>query len=273
MPRPARIHYPGAVYHVMARGVEGREIFIDDRDRSGFLDHMLRLRSEMPHSILAYCLMGNHFHFAIRVGNIPLFRIMHRLLTAHAVAFNERNDRHGHLFQARYKSVLCLNDGYLIALIRYIHMNPVRAGLVPRADLWQWSSYRHYAERRNSPLVDTRLLFNALHAPSAQGEPIDESWMDRPDDDFDPWPSTNQSSPSLREERAEPKSIDELASALFNDQYSLAEVKSGSRRREIARKRRLLAEESLKNGHSLASISGWLGCTPPAIHHLLRRGK
>ena len=256
----------------MARGVEGREIFIDDRDRSSFLEHMLRLRSEMPHSVLAYCLMGNHFHFAIRVGNIPLSRIMHRLLTAHAVAFNARNDRRGHLFQARYKSVLCLNDRYLITLIRYIHMNPVRAGLVSRPELWQWSSHRHYAERRSSLLVDTGLLFNALHVLPERGDSIDENWMERRDDDFDPWPSPKQSSPLLREESAEPKSIDELASALFHDHRSLAEVKSSSRRRETARKRKLLAEESLKNGHSLVSISRWLGCTPPAIHHLLRRG-
>ncbi|HEX4047573.1 MAG TPA: transposase, partial [Elusimicrobiota bacterium] len=147
----------------MARGVEGRDIFLDDRDRNGFLANVLRLKSEMPHSILAYCLMGNHFHFAIRVENIPLSRIMHRLLTAHAVAFNGHNNRRGHLFQSRYKSVLCLNDGYLIALVRYIHMNPVRAGLVPGPGLWPWSSFRCYSERSNSPIVDTRLFRDALH--------------------------------------------------------------------------------------------------------------
>jgi putative transposase len=273
MPRPPRIHYPGAVYHVMARGVDGQDIFIDDLDRSGFLDNMLRLKSELPHSILAYCLMGNHFHFAIRVGNIPLSRIMQRLLTAHATGFNERNERQGHLFQARYKSVLCLNDRYLIALIRYIHMNPVRAGLVSRPDLWQWSSHRQYAERKNSPLVDTRLLFDALHMPLVQGGRTDTNWMERQDDDFDPWPSLKPSSPLLREERSEPVSIDDLAAVLIHDQQSLGEIKSGSRRRSIVREKMLLVEESLRNGHSLIAISRWLGCTPSAIHHLLRGRK
>jgi REP element-mobilizing transposase RayT len=249
----------------MARGVDGRDIFIDDHDRRVFLRNILRLKSESPHSILAYCLMGNHFHFAIRVGNIPLSRIMHRLLTAHAVAFNGRHDRQGHLFQARYKSVLCLDDRYLIALIRYIHMNPVRAGLVSRPDLWPWSSHQQYAERMNSSLVDTRLLFGALHA--------EENWMERQDDDFDPWPEPVSPSPLLREERTKPGSIDDLAAALFDDDHSRMELKSGSRRREIARKRRLLAEACLKNGHSLLAISRWLGCTSPAVHHLLRRKK
>jgi hypothetical protein len=194
---------------------------------------------------------------------------MHRLLTSHAVAFNERNKRQGHLFQARYKSVLCLNDGYLIALIRYIHMNPVRAGLVSRPDLWQWSSHRQYAEGKNSALVDTRLLSEALHT----GGPTDDGWMERQDDDFDPWPGLKPPSPLLRDERSEPMPIDELASALIPDQRTLGEVKSGSRRRNIVREKIRLTEEFLKNGHSLLAISRWLGCTPAAVHHLLRRRK
>lgn len=268
MPRPPRIHYPGAVYHVMARGVDGREIFVDDIDRSGFLRQMLRLKSEMPHSILAYCLMGNHFHFAIKVRNIPLTRIMHSLMTAHAMAFNARYHRQGHLFQARFKSFLCLDDRYLIALIRYIHMNPVRAGLVSRPDLWQWSSHQQYAERRSSPLVDTRLWASALHIPLA-----DEDQMGKRTEEFDPWPNPTPPSPLLRDDQTPLVSIDALASILFHDERSLLELKSGGRRRELAEKKRVLAEASLKNGHSLLAISRWLGCTSPAVHHLLRRAK
>jgi REP element-mobilizing transposase RayT len=250
----------------MARGVEGRQIFIDDRDKSAFLRNMLRLKSELPHSLLAYCLMNNHFHFALKVEDAPLSRIMHRLLTAHAVAFNERHERVGHLFQGRYKSVLCLDDRYLIALIRYIHMNPVRAGLVDRADLWQWSSHQYYRKRASSPLVDTGLVLSTLH-----GEPVDSDSSEHRDDGFDPWPCHEKLSPLLRLEGAETQSIDELATDLMSDQNSRLEILSRSRRREIARKRALLARECLKNGHSLRAIASWLGCTAPAIHHLLRR--
>ena len=152
MPRPPRIHYAGAVYHVMARGVDGREIFADDSDRQTFLATTRGLKRETDCSVLAYCLMGNHFHFAIRVGRTPLSRIMHRLLTVYAMAFNFRHDRQGHLFQARYKSVLCLDDAYLIALIRYIHMNPVRRGLVSSPELWAWSSFRFYCYGEKGPV-------------------------------------------------------------------------------------------------------------------------
>jgi REP element-mobilizing transposase RayT len=250
----------------MARGVEGRQIFLDDNDRSGFLANISRLREELRYSILAYCLMDNHFHFAIKVEEVPLQTIMHRLLTAHAVAFNERYDRNGHLFQGRYKAVLCLNDGYLIALIRYIHMNPVRAGLVMRADQWRWSSHRAYRERASTALIDTRLVLNALH-----GEPVDPDCSAQPDEPFNPWPILESPSPLLRSKVGDSCSIEEIAAVLFQDAQSRIEVRSESRRRETVRKRVLLAQECLKKGHSLLSIARWLGRTPPAIHHLLRR--
>src|SRR6185503_15252840 len=119
-------------------------------------------KSEMSCTILAYCLMGNHFHLAMRVGNIPLSRIMHRMLTTYAMAFNFRHDRTGHLFQARYKAILCLDDAYLLGLVRYIHLNPVRAGLVPKPENWPWSSHHLYAAGNSEDLVDQRLFFDAL---------------------------------------------------------------------------------------------------------------
>src|SRR3569832_1733814 len=113
MPRMPRIHFPGVVYHVMARGVDGREIFADEADRRTFLEITRSVKNETAYSLLAYCLMGNHFHFAMRGGPIPLSRIMQRLLTSYAMAFNVRHDRQGHLFQARYKAIVCLDDAYL----------------------------------------------------------------------------------------------------------------------------------------------------------------
>ncbi|MCR4295507.1 MAG: transposase, partial [Elusimicrobia bacterium] len=121
----------------MAKGVDGRAIYTDDADRIGFLKSLNRIVNESGASVLAYCLMGNHFHLAIKVGAVPLSSVLQRILTSHALTFNIRHDRTGHLFQARYRSNLCLTDAYLTALIRYIHMNPVRAGLVSRPEDWE----------------------------------------------------------------------------------------------------------------------------------------
>ena len=254
----------------MARGVDGREVFVDDMDRRDFLETALRLKTEMPYSILAYCLMGNHFHFAIRVENIPLSRVMHRLLTAYVLGFNVRHAREGHLFQARYKSVLCLDDAYLIALIRYIHMNPVRAGLVSSPSDWPWSSHRQYAGKAAAALADTRLFFDVAHARAPNAHEF-ERWSIGEDDDFKPWPRAEAAPPLLREEPRIAESLDDIGQALFPDE--LAELRSGSRRRALTGKKSLVVEKAIQNGHSLASIAAWMNCTPPAIHRLLRRNK
>jgi REP element-mobilizing transposase RayT len=270
MPRPPRIHYPGAVYHVMARGVDGREVFADDLDRQTFLTAALRSKTETSCSFLAYFLMGNHFHFALRVGNIPLSQVMHRLLTVYVMAFNLRHERHGHLFQARFKSVLCLDDSYLISLVRYIHMNPVRAGLVAKPDHWPWSSHGQYVERTANPIADPRLFFDALNASGAGGGDYN-AWLKGPDNGFKAWPDAAASSPLFREEFADAKSIDALAFDLFPD--DILELRSASRRRAISEKRFIVAAKAVKTGHSQMSIAEWMGRTPQAIHNLLHRNK
>jgi putative transposase len=228
----------------MARGVDGRQIFADDSDRRLFLATAGRLTKGSSGTILAYCLMGNHFHFALRVGSVPLSRIMHRLLTTYVMAFNFRHDRDGHLFQARYKSVLCLDDAYLLGLIRYIHMNPVRAGLVAAPHDWPWSSHRMYAKGNSAGNAD-----------------------------FNPWPEPLPSSPLLRAEEmddeVDSKTLDEIAAELFPD--DLNRIRSRSRLRELSQKRRGLAEEALQRGHTLASIAEWMGRTQSALHQLLGR--
>ena len=192
----------------MARGVDGREVFVDDLDRRDFLGTILGLKSQTNCSIIAYCLMGNHFHLAIKVGTTPLSHIMHRLLTAYVIGFNARHAREGHLFQARYKSVLCLDDSYLIALVRYIHMNPVRAGLTVGPEDWPWSSHRYYAERTGSPLVDPRLFFDVAGSSSREYERSSANAAQNIDpgrrpDRFRPYsgrncPSSSRSTPWLR---------------------------------------------------------------------------
>ena len=130
MPRQARIDAPNALHHIIVRGIERRKIFHDDRDRKSFLERLGSILEETSTACYAWALLPNHFHLCLRTGTHPIATVMRRLLTGYAVTFNRRHRRHGHLFQNRYKSILCQEDGYLLELVRYIHLNPLRAHVV-----------------------------------------------------------------------------------------------------------------------------------------------
>jgi REP element-mobilizing transposase RayT len=130
MPRQARIDAPGAVHHIMARGIEKRKIFFDDKDRDAFISRLGELVSETRTLCYAWALIPNHFHLLLKTGRVPLATLMRRLLTGYAIGFNRRHRRSGYVFQNRYKSILCEQDVYLKELVRYIHLNPLRARLV-----------------------------------------------------------------------------------------------------------------------------------------------
>lgn len=144
MPRHARIDIPGLLQHVIVRGIERRKIFLDDDDRHLFLERLAKLLRESGTDCLAWALMSNHFHLLLRPGQTGLAAFMRRLLTGYAVVFNLRHHRSGHLFQNRYKSIVCQEDPYLLELVRYIHLNPLRVGLaksIEELDAYPWSGH------------------------------------------------------------------------------------------------------------------------------------
>ncbi len=130
MPRKARIDAPGALHHIIVRGIERRRIFSDDQDRDNFIERLGDIVTETETYCFAWALIPNHAHILLRSGQTPLATVMRRLLTGYAVSYNRRHRRHGHLFQNRYKSILCQEDNYLLELVRYIHLNPLRAKIV-----------------------------------------------------------------------------------------------------------------------------------------------
>lgn len=131
MPRQARLDIPGLIHHVMARGIEGRNIFLDEEDRESFLNRLAEVVN-LPGGprLYAWACMSNHFHILLRPGAGCLSPVMRRLMTGHAVTYNKRHRRQGHLFQNRYKSFVVEEESYFLELVRYIHLNPVRAGIV-----------------------------------------------------------------------------------------------------------------------------------------------
>jgi putative transposase len=134
MPRKARIDAPGALHHIICRGIAKSKIFIDEKDLLSFLKRLEKILADTNTPCYAWALMPNHFHLLLRTGIVPISTVMRRLLTGYAIYHNRRHDRQGHLFQNRYKSILCQENTYLLELVRYIHLNPLRGKLVKGFD-------------------------------------------------------------------------------------------------------------------------------------------
>jgi putative transposase len=164
MARKPRIHYPGAVYHVILRGNGGQDIFFSQADRSRFYFLLQEGVEKYGHRVHAFCLMTNHVHLAIQVGEVPLSRIMQNIGFRYTSYLNRRKKRTGHVFQGRYKALLIDADRYLLELVRYIHCNPVRAGLVQSPDQYQWSSHRSYLGRAAIPWLTTDWVLSQFAA-------------------------------------------------------------------------------------------------------------
>ena len=144
MPRSARIDIPNILQHVIVRGIEKRDIFSDDEDRHSFVERLSNLLVSTETDCFAWALLDNHVHLLLRPRQIPLSKFMKRLLTGYAVTFNLRHRRSGHLFQNRYKSIVCEEEQYLLELVRYIHLNPLRARIVStinELDRFDWCGH------------------------------------------------------------------------------------------------------------------------------------
>ena len=151
MARPLRIEYPGAYYHVTSRGNEQKDVFKSQRDREKFLDYLKSATMRYGAVIHAFCLMSNHYHLLMETPEGNLSRIMRHINGAYTTYFNVKRKRAGHLFQGRYKAILIEADDYLAELSRYIHLNPVRVGMVERPEQYQWSSYQSYTGQCKHP--------------------------------------------------------------------------------------------------------------------------
>lgn len=236
-----RIHHDGAVYHAMAHSVNGGELFTDDEDRAAFRQQLLDIVRESGAEILAYCLLRDRFHIAIRVGAIPLGAIMRRLLTSYATGFNGRRGRKGHLFQARYKATIFRDEENFAGLVRHIHLLPIGAGLAVRAGDWPWSSF----------------IGGQLSDDEAAG-----------DERFEPWPGLE---PRVPGRRHDPMQIDEIGENISaRTGIAVSELRSKSCRRPLIAAKRLLAQEAVRHGHPLKDIARWMNSSPASLTRYAR---
>src|SRR4030042_1227845 len=153
MPRQARLDAPGTLHHVMIRGTEGESIFREDKDRQNFLSRLAQISEDTKARIVAWTLMSNHVHILMFSGPQGISKFMRRLLSGYAGWYNRKYHRSGHLFQNRYKSIVCEEEAYLLELVRYIHLNPLRAAIakdMEELDRYPWSGHGILIGRREN---------------------------------------------------------------------------------------------------------------------------
>ena len=321
MPRLARLDAPGVLHHVMGRGIERKDIFLNNKDRNDFISRLSLLVEEGAIEVYAWALIPNHFHLLIKTKNRPLSSSMRKLLTGYVVNFNRRHKRYGHLFQNRYKSIVCQEDTYLRELVRYIHLNILRAGLVKdmnglNRSPWsghsallgkverKWQDVEYVLswfgtkrDRKKKYIRYVREGINAGRRPELVGGGLVRSlggWSEvlalrgrkerhafdsrvLGDSDFVQELKSGLDDILKKNLRISGQRIDlkELCDRVCKKKdVSLAELISGSRRRELVNARKIVSWIAVRElGYSGAEVARHLGVTNSCITRFLSSGK
>ncbi len=287
MSRAPRVEIAGGVYHVIARGNERRDLFRDDADRRLYLSRLAECRDRYGFGVLAYCLMPNHVHLAIERGPVLLSKVMLALHFYYSQKFNVRHDRVGHLFQGRYKAFLVEHERYLATLVRYIHLNPVKAGIVDRPEVFPWSSDRWYREGGGPSWLDVDFVLQRLASTRPRARAAYRHWMGSAEpesyDDVEPLGrvvkggeefarrSLHEARLALpKESRWTPSTFATAACTLQG--FSLGWLKGPSQGRAESQARLITAYVGRRDhGIAAAALAGCFGRDESAFAHGLRR--
>src|SRR4030067_3630569 len=177
MARKPRIEFEGGFYHVITRGNQRQKVFIEEKDFLKYLEFLTHYKDRYEFWLRAYVLMETHVHLLIETGQVPLSKILQGINQRFTMYFNWRHGTVGHLFQGRYKAILSDKDAYLLSLVKYLHYNPVRAGMVRQPEEYRWSSHREYIGLNKDGLVDTGLVLGMFSKGSKRGRRLYREYM------------------------------------------------------------------------------------------------
>jgi putative transposase len=265
----------------MARGNEKKEIFLDQEDSDRFLSLLGRAKARFGFRLYAYCLMSNHFHLLMHLLACPLSPVMHWMQTCYAKYFNFRRQRQGHLFQKRFDSILCQDDSYFLELLRYIHLNPVRAGQVAKPEEWDWSGHGELSGTRPPLLMDADFPLALFHSDIGTARILYNQFIHtgitgcrqspNPFEAGLPPPVRIQSEGRTHIPIAASRpSLDELAQTTCGEEgLSTESLRSPVRSRLLANARRLLVRHAISHGHRPTDIAAFLNCSPSVISKAL----
>jgi len=284
MPRKPRIEFSGAFYHVIVRGNQKQIVFKNAADFQKYLLTLTVYKNRTGCRIYAYVLMNNHLHLLVETQDVPLSKVMQGVNQTYTMYFNRRYRTVGHLFQGRYKAILCDRDAYLIGLVKYIHRNPLRARIAERIDAYPWSSHQAYTGKNNPlSLVDTDQVLrmfsenrtrartkyrefmaekdgyerNEVYAIIDQRIKGDDQFVDRVLEQHD-------SEAKMTRQKKIP--LEDIAKAV-EDRYgvSLNDLRSASRTQTLARARKVLSVIAREKGYKAKEIAGYLQKDPTLV--------
>lgn len=267
MARPPRLHFPGAIFHVISRGNFRQNIFLNAADWEHFLKALGDLKRAQPFKLYAYCLMSNHIHLLIEPGAASISRIMSPLLSGHAQYLNARLGRTGHVFQGRFKAPLCRKDAYLQHLVRYIHMNPVAAGAADEPAAWPYSGHREYLGMAGFGLIDQELILSMFHddlakARAAYARFVDSASTVGPATSIPPpQPATleKELGAPLQEDSKLALLADLAAKCAAAAGVSLESMRSASHVRRVVSAKHDFVRRAFHAGYLLVDIAAYLG--------------
>lgn len=276
MGRSTRADHTGGIFHVIARGNNKEFIFQDDSDKRYFIKIFQKSCETMGCRVYGYVLMDNHYHFLIQTMDKKMQEVMHRINNTYSKYFNLKYERVGHVFQERYKSSIIQDEYYMYNVLKYIHQNPVEAGLCKKIQDYAWSSDKYY-RRQIVGFVDTSLILNMLSSDlnDAYRKYVnfidkynDESYEDVDivgDEAFRILYSSRKKAVQTR------KSLDEilLNTGLSNDEFN--RIKEGSKSRDLTQFKLLYIKEALENKYTYTEISSNISVSRSSAKELLKR--
>src|SRR6185295_6439746 len=289
MPRPPRLHFPGATYHVTLRGNHRQDIFFCATDRARMSELLADVLSSCDARLHGYCYMSNHLHAIIQVSDVPLGPIVQRIASPYARMTQARLDTTGHLFEKRYYPVLVDTDAYLLELLRYVHLNPVRARIVLDPSTYPWSSHHAYLGNRIEPWVTTDFalsLFNADRQRAIDAyrrfvaEAVRADRVRSPLEDVNPHDARILGGDDFARRMFGPdwgpksrKSLDQLVSeACVHFGLTTEELKSASLVARIVAARAWITHEAVTGGiASISAVGRHLGRDESSLRRALRK--
>lgn len=275
MGRPWKEEYMGGIYHVIARGNNKEYIFKENTDKGYFIKLLKESMAGMSFKIYGYVLMDNHYHVVLQVLDRKLQEIMHQINNKYSKYFNYKYTRVGHVFQGRYKSILVQDERYIISLIRYLHQNPIKAGMCKKTKEYKWSSDVFYRTSNNN-FVSVDMMLDMLskdrrEAISRYSEYMEEEEQTDYDNTKIVGEEAYQIMCSTRKRIEQKKRLDEIliGQGISQEIYEL--IKNGSRRRDLTIYKTNYLKEALKMNYTHEEIGANIGISESAVRSLINR--
>lgn len=278
MGRKPRMEYEGGTYHVIQRGNNRESIFKDEEDKDCLIGQLKQFKLPMGYNVFGFVIMENHYHLVLQTLNQPLQSVMQRVNYIYSRYFNKKYGHYGHVFAGRYKAIPVFDDKYLLSLIRYIHQNPIKAGICRRAEEYRWSSDCFY--RTNSrEWVDIGLVLDMLSTESTKAVNKYKDFLDKEEkENYEEYKVIGQTSDFRERECGRSvqsipgqKSLNEILLGVGVSEQDFDLIKRGSRQRGLTGYKVLYIKEALKEKYSLKAIGENIQVSDVAVLDLKKR--